>query len=324
MKIYRWVGPRPNFGDDLNLFLWNHLMPEVVADPDDGALLIGVGTVLSASLPQASPRVVMGSGVGYSRAPSSIQGPGWMTYAVRGPLTARLLGLPDDRAVIDPAVLLPQMDGWDVGEGDAIFIPHWETAPLAEWRDAAEQAGLRWVDPCGEARSVIQQIAGAKLVVAESMHAAIIADAFRKPWVPVIGTHRSSFKWKDWTGSLELDYDPTPVGPWAKIQMKLAPNAQYGAADIATPSDPDKRSAAAPQRPSLKARATQLLRRGIDSLPRSVSTGLIARDLRAAARRRPCRSRDDVLSARQALLMERVYQLREDYGAGRVAGHHAG
>jgi succinoglycan biosynthesis protein ExoV len=195
MKVYRWASKHPNFGDDLNQFLWDFLMPEVVAE-EDGAILVGVGTVLSDELPPGKPRVVIGSGAGYKPIPADIHGSDWKVYAVRGPLTSRLLGLQDNMAVVDPAVLLTRMPAFTHASGpDAIFVPHWETAHLKIWRDAAAAAGLRFVDPRQDAHFVIRQIASAKLVVAESMHAAIIADAFRVPWVPIIGTHRSLFKW---------------------------------------------------------------------------------------------------------------------------------
>lgn len=309
MQIYSWSGDHPNFGDDLNHFLWSFLMPEVVAT-DDGALLIGVGTVLYDKLPAAAPRVVMGSGVGYSPAPRDIKGPGWAVYAVRGPLTARLLDLAPDRAVVDPAVLLPAMPDWSgTAHGDPIFVPHWTTALDADWRPAAERAGLRWVDPRGDPHTVIRAIAGASLVVAESMHGAIIADAFRMPWVPVVGTHRSVFKWSDWAGSLGMDYAPRPVGLLARLQARLAPNPRFTGARPAAAAD----GAVPPRR-----RPADLVRDAIGKLPAPLRQGLIARDLAAAKRSSHRRSTDRALASRQALLQERIDQLRADYAAGRI------
>lgn len=310
MKVYSWTGAHPNFGDDLNQFLWNFLMPEAVADPHDGALLVGVGTVLSETLPAARPRVVMGSGVGYKAVPADIFAEDWRVYAVRGPLTAHLLGLPADRAVVDPAVLLPAMPDWTARpHRDAIFVPHWESALHDDWRRAAEAAGLRYVDPRGEAKAVIATIAGASLVVAESMHGAIVADAFRVPWVPVIGTHRSTFKWRDWTGSLELDYAPRRAGSWARVQARLAPDRQF------TGQTAPLRAA---QRPGRRPSGAAIARTLVGLVPSPVERGVIARDLAAARQGRHHISGDAVLAARQRLLGERIDQLRQDYADGKI------
>jgi succinoglycan biosynthesis protein ExoV len=46
------------------------------------------------------------------------------------------------------------------------------------------------------------------------MHAAIVADALRVPWIPVVLSPQSnSFKWLDWTLSLSLPYNPTTLPP---------------------------------------------------------------------------------------------------------------
>ena len=44
------------------------------------------------------------------------------------------------------------------------------------------------------------------------MHAAIVADSFRVPWIPVICTHRMDFKWRDWLSPFHLDYEPYMLG----------------------------------------------------------------------------------------------------------------
>ncbi|MEN2785589.1 polysaccharide pyruvyl transferase family protein [Sphingomonas qilianensis] len=315
MKIYSWTGEHPNFGDDLNHFLWEFLMPEVVADADDGALLVGVGTVLSNKLPAAKMRVVMGSGVGYSAAPRDISGPNWAVYAVRGPLTAKLLGLPADRAVIDPAVLLPGMPQWPTDKQQTpIFIPHWITAQDDDWRWAAAKTGLRYVDPRQDPMTVISEIARAPLVVAESMHAAIIADAFRVPWIPVIGMHRAIFKWQDWASSLSMDYRPHRVGLWARVQHRLSPNPQFTGNFGGTASS-------SPAKP--KFNPAEAARSLIGHMPRPVRREMMVRDMAKAQRKPSQLSADTMLAGRQNLLRERIEQLREDYASGRIVSRAA-
>ncbi len=56
---------------------------------------------------------------------------------------------------------------------------------------------------------MVRRIAAADKVIAESMHAAIIADAFRVPWIPVaLSREVSPFKWVDWASSLNISYSP--------------------------------------------------------------------------------------------------------------------
>jgi succinoglycan biosynthesis protein ExoV len=56
---------------------------------------------------------------------------------------------------------------------------------------------------------VIEKIRSARLVLAEAMHAAIVADSLRVPWIAVSSSPKvSSFKWLDWTQSMELPYLP--------------------------------------------------------------------------------------------------------------------
>lgn len=72
------------------------------------------------------------------------------------------------------------------------FVPHWESAEFGMWETVCEPAGLTYLDPRGEAMSVIRAIAQSEFIVAESMHGAILADAFRVPWVAVSTSPRST------------------------------------------------------------------------------------------------------------------------------------
>ena len=135
----------------------------------------------------------------------------WDIRCVRGPLTAGKLGLDTSLGIIDPAVMvsdMPEFQGLPKRKG-AIFIPHWESAVGGIWPVVCQAAGVAYVDPCGDARTVIRAIAQSELVIAESMHAAILADAFRVPWVAV-STSRSinSFKWRDWAETVGVEYRP--------------------------------------------------------------------------------------------------------------------
>ena len=68
------------------------------------------------------------------------------------------------------------------------------------------------LDPLADSEETVQRIRKAKLVIADAMHAAIVADALRVPWIPVaISPQSNSFKWLDWALSLNLPYNPTTL-----------------------------------------------------------------------------------------------------------------
>nr|WP_315190045.1 polysaccharide pyruvyl transferase family protein [uncultured Albidiferax sp.] len=210
MKVFAVDGVKGNFGDELNNWMWNRLAPELFTKDDD-SLLVGIGTILDEKLPAAQKKIVFGSGAGYGRLPTNTSlEAGWAIYGVRGKLTAKVLNLPPSAAATDPAILLATLDDLRAPKnGGTIFIPHWKTTRFGRWADVCKASNIKLVDPCQESPVVIREISGASKVIAESMHAAIIADCFRVPWVPVVLSREvSAFKWRDWGSSLNVPYEP--------------------------------------------------------------------------------------------------------------------
>ncbi len=215
MRLYYFKEPPGNFGDDMNAWLWPRLVPDMPRG-DDGTRLSGIGTIINARMPQAQRWIVFGSGAGYGRPPVGFGGPGWHVIAVRGPLTAHVLGVPATLAITDGALLLSLLPEWQPAGGDerhgTVFVPHHYSARDGRWREVAERAGVEYLDPRGESRAVMQRIRTAKLVLADAMHAAIVADAMRVPWVPLSTSNRiNTFKWLDWTMSMDVPYQPTAL-----------------------------------------------------------------------------------------------------------------
>src|SRR6185369_10490204 len=94
-----------NFGDDLNGWLWERLLPGCW-DAADGVVMTGIGTILDNRIPDAKAWIIFSSGVGYYPLPERFGGPEWHVVSVRGPLSARVLGLASDKALVDGAILL--------------------------------------------------------------------------------------------------------------------------------------------------------------------------------------------------------------------------
>jgi succinoglycan biosynthesis protein ExoV len=211
MLLHYYRDARGNFGDDLNSWLWERLLPG--AWMQDGTVFCGVGTIFDDLIPAARRIVVFSSGAGYSPPPKGLGGPQWQIVCVRGPLTVAALGLAPDAAVTDGALLLAALpDFAPLAESErrgAIFVPHHEALGIGAWPQVCATAGIEFVSPCQDSRHVIQRIRSARLVIADAMHAAIVADAMGVPWVAVRTSREiSTFKWLDWTLSMQVPYEP--------------------------------------------------------------------------------------------------------------------
>jgi succinoglycan biosynthesis protein ExoV len=232
MKLYYFT-KSSNFGDSLNAWLWERLLPGAW-DPEDGVSFAGIGTIINAQMPVAERWIVFGSGVGYGSLPKHFGAGQWTVLAVRGPLSAALLGLQPGASVTDGAALLATLPEYaplsSAERAGVVFVPHFEAERGAAWSVACGRAGVEYINPIDNSRAIIDRIRRARLVIAEAMHAAIVADAVRVPWVPVVSSPQvSTFKWLDWTSSLNLPYTPSRIrASSAAVQLRNAMLWAYG------------------------------------------------------------------------------------------------
>src|SRR5215210_6848355 len=98
MKLYYARLKGGNFGDDLNRWLWERLVPGLL-DSDGSVLFVGIGSILNSLLDNDKVKVIFGSGAGYGAAPRIDHR--WKIYFVRGPLTAEALGIDRKLAITD-------------------------------------------------------------------------------------------------------------------------------------------------------------------------------------------------------------------------------
>lgn len=211
MKLMYYRDERGNFGDDLNPWLWNRLVPGFLDGRED-VLFVAIGTILNHAIPQAPIKVVFGSGVGYGSLP--VVDDRWRFYAVRGPLSAERLGLPPSTSVTDGAALVSTVYRKRPRRRGVALMPHHESVPRFDWASLCRRLGIRYLDPALPVQQLLREIARSELLLAEAMHAAIVADAFRVPWVSLrLNDHINEFKWQDWCASVEVAYDPVPIHP---------------------------------------------------------------------------------------------------------------
>jgi succinoglycan biosynthesis protein ExoV len=206
MKLFKYEGHVPNFGDDLNDWLLPKLMPEVINDKPDDGLFVGIGSLIDENIPDNSRVIIFGTGYGYGKLPGSIP-KSWHIYGVRGLLSVKKLGLDPEMAIGDAAILTRTVDLPRTPGCHAVsFMPHWESAVLGAWPEVCGETGVNFIDPRGEVDLVLQAIRSSRLMISTSMHGAIIADAFRVPWIavrPFGGRHGE--KWHDWASALDTD-----------------------------------------------------------------------------------------------------------------------
>ena len=225
-----------NFGDDLNRWPWDDILPDWRAVMP-GHLLVGVGTLINDRLPRGMPKVVLGAGVGYGHLPDAALQAECRFVAVRGPRSARArtraLGLPPATGIVDPAVLIADLPAFRniPRTTRPVFVPHHASVHRHDWAALCAKAGVDYVSPEGEARAVITKIAAAPLVIAESMHAVILADAFGVLWIGVsISYVFTGAKWLDWADSLGVRPRIQPLYPMIdslRARLPVAPRALF-------------------------------------------------------------------------------------------------
>lgn len=198
----------PNFGDELNTWLWPQLIPELL-NQDDENYLIGIGTIFSARcdhIPAGAKKIVFSSGTGYSK--NAQLDDTWDVVGVRGELTAKAYDLNDSKVLCDGAYLLRQVELPSPIENKHKigFMPHYSSLPMVNWSDVCEKAGLEFISPYWDVDEVLGKMQGCEKIITEAMHGAIVADVLRIPWCAVsFGPKFLPSKWLDWGTAINLE-----------------------------------------------------------------------------------------------------------------------
>jgi succinoglycan biosynthesis protein ExoV len=325
-----------NFGDDLNAWMWSELLPGMW-DPSDDVWLCGIGTILNQEMiPPGRKWIVAGSGVGYGWPPEDFGGKSWRILGVRGPLTARVLGIDASYAVTDGAILLSALPEYaplpQSERHGVVFMPHYQSLPAGNWQQSSEAAGIEFLDPRVGSKAIVNRIRSAKLVLADAMHAAIVADTLRVPWIPLVTSPTiNTFKWLDWTLSMGLEYRPTKLAVSSALEIwRNKTNYLYGqnlylevhSADAAVADFAAKRSERT--KPGAKRRmlfnrrlfnslplklyrATSIV--GLPHLDRRIFTARAAESLIQAAKLPQFLSSDQIFAARKQQMLDRLNEI---------------
>lgn len=227
MLVY-WSGERPNVGDELNPWLWPRILPASLT-MDDSIEFFGIGSILTEQRLSRTPKskIIFGAGKRDASPVKATLMSRCEIDFVRGPLSARALGLHDSAAITDPAALMPLhylSAKVDPVLGRVGFVPHC-SMPEKQAQIIASELGLFLILPSRGVEDFISDLQSCTTVVAEAMHAAVLADAYRIPWMGCSfssllseGT-TNAFKWQDWMQSLSMQSELTQIMPVFAIRM---------------------------------------------------------------------------------------------------------
>lgn len=344
MKPFYWRGTT-NFGDYLNSWIWPRLLDGYL-DENDGVRLVGIGSLLKGTLNNVEgKKVIFGTGSGYGSIPDPKAYQDWSFYFVRGPMTAKAFNLGPEKSLVDGAWLLSQIPEYSTpvtAKKSVSFVPHWTTSDTGDWGTVCKKAGLNFVDPLDDLSTVLSTIANSELVIAESLHGAIMADYFRTPWIPVsISPKFLPFKWVDWFQSLELEptMTPLPLSDWFEYVYsgKSRKGISYELREVPISADVGVVETKSADKPGAMYAKKIKLKRHLREMRRKTLAGLstvrnvypisrwnaahqdkLANMLREVAKGKPSLSKEAVHAEKIERLSAITETLKNDYDSGKL------
>ncbi len=212
MELHYYHCKRGNFGDDLNPAFFQEICPNF--KKIRGNKLIGIGTLLNNSISNLNNSIVFGSGYGQGR-PVDLSKTKLNILGVRGPISAMSIRHPPDSAIVigDPALILPKLPAFNNGisatNKKKIIALHHRTAEFWDFQNSSN-SDFYYLDPAGHTlNTYIETIKQADFVLAESLHAAIIATAYGIPFIRtnLLGKVDET-KWLDYYLSVNINNLP--------------------------------------------------------------------------------------------------------------------
>lgn len=206
-----------NFGDTLNPIIFHKLLPNFF-DDDPAVDFFGIGSIIGFDMVKnAKRKVIFSSGFAYGNLPTPDD-----TYdfiCVRGPNTAQVLNLDKKLVITDGAALLRELKyPGRQKKYKFSFMPHWESERKYPWKKICEEADVHYISPIDDTMKIMDELLETEVMLAEAMHAAIVSDTLRIPWIPVKAYQGiNNFKWDDWAMSLGMEYNPNPLRSMYKV-----------------------------------------------------------------------------------------------------------
>lgn len=214
MKLNYFQGNIPNFGDDLNPYIFQNLFPNLFSREDD-LNFYGIGSILDDRIDGKIKNIIFGTGIRGIQKTYPSQN--WDLRFVRGPISAQVLKC---KYIADGAYCLPLLPK-ELFNYKGIskkfkysFMPYFRQLDNVALLKSFTDHGINIISPVDPLQKVIEDIASTEFLICGAMHGAIVADICRVPWTRfVYGMHGyeskliSELKWTDWAGSIDLDVD---------------------------------------------------------------------------------------------------------------------
>ena len=193
LAVWAWSEGVANFGDELGPHLLARLGYDVVrVEEMADAELLACGSLMEAAVLEARTGTIVwgaGSMYGYPLDASALD-----VRAVRGPLTASLLGL--DVPTCDPGSLVPHLYRRPRVRHRVGVVRHYVDQREYPWADVT-------IDADQPVEEVIEAIGSCDRIASSSLHGLIVAAAWGIPTMRL--DHKDvaggAFKWCDWLAS---------------------------------------------------------------------------------------------------------------------------
>ena len=206
MKFSYYKSKGGNLGDDINSLIWRKLLKT-----EKDITVLGIGTIVypgSPHLENSEAKIIIGSGVRKVgdltnfKLSSNVD-----VQFVRGPLSSKVLnGVP---YITDPGILVRDLIQTRGERKGICYIPYFASEEIFNYKGIGLDIVSFKVNNSDEMERVLARLSNYELIVTESLHGAIFADAFNIPWLKVNGypeyyesreVHK--FKWDDYNLSM--------------------------------------------------------------------------------------------------------------------------
>lgn len=193
-----------NFWDSLNQYIFYKKLSDLLDDSED-EYFVWIGSILWLPLMHNSriKKHIFSSGFAYGKIPKIDKS--FNILCVRWPLTAKKLWIDKSLSIADGAILTPKLFPKNEPKiYECSFMPHHKSIDFCDFSALCSLIWIHYIDPTQNPLISIEEINKSKLLITEAMHGAIVADAYRIPWIGVDIYGVNKFKWKDWMLSLEM------------------------------------------------------------------------------------------------------------------------
>jgi pyruvyltransferase len=220
IRLYWW--PEENFGDQLSPRIVETLggRPVERAEPETSDL-VACGSIIEQLHDTGFAGTVWGAGLINVPPDVPIRIPDARVAAVRGHLTRRRLGLPDDLPVGDPGLLCDALlDRSPERVYELGIIPHKVDRGAPTVHALARRAStVQVIDVRAGVDEVLERIAACRAVLSSALHGMIAADALGVPnaWLELSGdVIGAGFKFRDHLSVFGLEHlEPVRLEPGA-------------------------------------------------------------------------------------------------------------